>query len=115
MEHDNSPSLIYKYFFFAWLFRDVNRGNWLERSAAWRYNLAHSHWLLTYLKRWVVLDFSAFAFGDLTSLLFQGHWICIPFYVIFSVAIPIISVIVVACQGRLARSDACRTRARRTP
>jgi len=99
MKHDKSPSLIYRYLFFAWLFRDVNRGNWLERSAAWRYNIAHSHWLLTYLKRWIVLDFSAFAFGDLASLIFEEHWICIPFYVIFSAAIPVISVIVVAWLG----------------
>lgn len=99
MSPKTSPSLLYRYFFFSWLFRDVDRGDRLERSAAWRHNKAHSHWLLTYLKRWLVLDFSAFAGGLLSSLLFEGHWICIPFYVLFSVAIPVCSVIVVAWLG----------------
>lgn len=99
MNQENTPSLLYRYFFFAWLFRDAGRGSWLERSAAWRYNKAHSHWLLTYLKRWVVIDFSAFAAGLLSSLVFQAHWISVPFYVLFSVAIPVSSVIVVTWVG----------------
>ncbi len=99
MKPESQYSLLYRYFFFNWLFRDVDRGSWLERSAAWRYNKAHAHWLLTYLKRWVVVDCSAFAAGCSTSLLFQGHWICIPFFVLFSLAMSVISVIVVAWLG----------------
>lgn len=99
MNRENSTSLLYRYFFFSWLFRDVDRGDWLERSAAWRYNQAHSHWLLIYLKRWVVLAVFVFAVASLSSLVFAGHWICIPFYVMFSVAIPVSSVIVVAWLG----------------
>jgi hypothetical protein len=99
MNREISTSLLYRYFFFSWLFRDVDRGDWLERSAAWRYNQAHSHWLLIYLKRWVVLALFVFAVASLSSLVFAGHWICIPFYVMFSVAIPVSSVIVVAWLG----------------
>jgi hypothetical protein len=35
----------------------------------------------------------------LSALLFEGHWICVPFYVLFSLAIPVSSVIVVAWLG----------------
>lgn len=99
MKPETSPSLLYRYFFFNWLFRDVGSGSWLERSAAWRHNKAHAHWLLTYLKRWLVLDGAAFAAGALASLLFQGHWICVSFFVLFSVAMSVISVIVVVWLG----------------
>ena len=99
MQQQSSPSLLYRYFFFGWLFLDVSRGDRVERNAAWRHNKAHSHWLLTYLKRWVVVDFSAFAGGSLTALLFEGHWISLPFYLLFSLAIPVSSVIVVAWLG----------------
>jgi len=99
MKEESSPSLLYRYFFFGWLFRDANRGNRWERYAAWRHNQAQAHWLLTYLKRWLVVDCSAFAVGSLSALVFQGHWICVPFYVLFSVAIPVSSVIVVAWLG----------------
>lgn len=99
MRRDSKPSLLYRYFFFSWLFRNVDCGSWLERSAAWRHNQSQAHWLLTYLKRWLVLDLLALSVGALSSQLFQGHWICIPFFVLFSVAIPISSVIVVAWLG----------------
>jgi len=99
MNRENNTSLLYRYFFFSWLFRDVDRGDWLERSAAWRYNQAHAHWLLIYLKRWVILALFVFAFAALSSLVFAGHWICIPFYLMFSVAIPVSSVIAVAWLG----------------
>jgi hypothetical protein len=28
-------TLLYRYFFFGWLYKDVSRGSLLERSAAW--------------------------------------------------------------------------------
>lgn len=99
MNNESSLLLVYRYFFFDWLYRDVGRGSLLERSAAWRYNKAHAHWLLTYLKRWVALDFGAFAAGLVSSQAFQGHWICIPFYLLFSIAIAVCSVIAVAWLG----------------
>ena len=46
-------TLLYRYFFFEWLFLDVNKGNLLERSAALRHNQSQAHWLLTYMWRWM--------------------------------------------------------------
>ena len=46
-------TLLYRYFFFGWLFKDASRGNVIERAAAWRHNKERAHWLLTYLRRWL--------------------------------------------------------------
>lgn len=99
MQTENAPSVFYRYFFFDWLFRDVGRGTLFERAAAWRHNQAQSRWLPTYLRRWIFLSILLFAAGGLSTLFFDGHWIRIPFYVLFSVAIPVCSVIVVAWLG----------------
>ena len=46
-------TLLSRYFFFSWLYRDVNRGTRFERAAAWRYNREHADWLVTYMRRWL--------------------------------------------------------------
>ena len=46
-------TLLYRYFFFSWLFKDVTLGNLLERTAAWRHNQQQARWLLTYMRRWL--------------------------------------------------------------
>jgi hypothetical protein len=45
---------LYRYFFYAWLFRDADCGSSLERSAALRHNLAQAKWLPLYLLRWLI-------------------------------------------------------------
>ena len=47
--------LLYRYFFCHWLYRDVNRGTYLERAAAMRFNQERRGYLPTYLWRWLVL------------------------------------------------------------
>lgn len=98
MERETLPPLLCRYFFFGWLFRDVGRGTQRERLAAWRHNQEHAHWLLVYLKRWLVLGVMFFAAGAATATV-HGHWVSVPFYVMFSVAVPVSSVIVVAWLG----------------
>ena len=72
--HQTSPAdqsteafhlLVYRYLFFDWLFRDVNRGSSLERAAAWRFNREMRRYLPIYLRRWVVLVVSSHALGAL--------------------------------------------------
>ena len=46
-------TLLCRYFFFGWLFKDVNQGNLLERAAAWRHNRSQARWLPTYMRRWL--------------------------------------------------------------
>ena len=47
--------LLYRYFFFDWLFRDASRGSMLERESALRFNRQRRHYLLIYLRRWIGL------------------------------------------------------------
>lgn len=69
MRGDDEPmwSLVYRYFFFGWLFRDVNRGTLLERAAAWRFNRDSRPHLLVYLRRWLFV----FALGYGLGVLFE--------------------------------------------
>lgn len=59
--------LLYRYFFFAWLFKDVSQGNVFQRAAAWRHNVAQAHWLLSYLRRWAVLGAAFYLLGLLAE------------------------------------------------
>jgi hypothetical protein len=56
-------TLLYRYFFYDWLFRDVSRGTPFERAAALRFNIEQSRWLPLYLKRWSVMALSFYATG----------------------------------------------------
>lgn len=57
--------LLYRYFFFGWLFRDVTQGSLLERAAAWRINCERRHHLLTYLRRWSFVFATGYGLGVL--------------------------------------------------
>ena len=59
--------LLYRYWFFGWLFRDVNRANLLERAAAWRHNQHQARWLPTYLRRWAVMTLLCFGIAALVE------------------------------------------------
>jgi hypothetical protein len=56
-------SLVYRYFFFGWLFRDVTRGTLLERAAAWRHNRETRRFLPIYLRRWTILFAGGYGLG----------------------------------------------------
>ena len=58
-------SLLYRYFFFDWLFSDVNRGSLLERAAAWRSNREMRRYLPVYLRRWLVIFAGGYGLGVL--------------------------------------------------
>ena len=56
-------TLLYRYFFYDWLFRDASRGTPLEQAAALRYNLEQSRWLPLYLRRWSVITLLFYGTG----------------------------------------------------
>ena len=87
MDHDQAPAaqppeplahLLYRYFFFGWLFRDVTRGSLLERAAAWRANRQRRHHLLTYLRRWSFVFAAGYGLGVLfehpLQLIYAAAW-----------------------------------------
>ena len=55
--------LLYRYWFYGWLFVDVNRGSLFERAAARRLNQSRSRWLPTYLRRWTLLGMLCYVIG----------------------------------------------------
>jgi hypothetical protein len=98
----NGPAfrtLLYRYFFFGWLFRDVSRGNLLERAAAWRHNRAQAHWLLTYMKRWLVCGVTLYTLGLLVELVLNSPLLSAVFYVPGAISVPVNAVIGVAWIG----------------
>lgn len=98
MEVQDSSPAVYRYFFFGWLFRDAGRGSPAERRAAWRHNLSQARWLPTYLRRWLTLSALFFLAGVGAEAL-GGAWPGAAFFVLFSSAMPVISVIIVAMLG----------------
>jgi hypothetical protein len=46
-------TLLCRYFFFGWLFRDVREGDMFERAANLRFNREQARWLPVYLRRWL--------------------------------------------------------------
>ena len=86
-------SVFYRYFFFDWLFKDVNRGSVFERSAAARWNKDHAFYLFTYLRRWAFLTVLFYLLGACFELLLQLPVVSAFFYVPSAVSIVFQSVI----------------------
>ncbi|MEO7336964.1 MAG: hypothetical protein ABIV63_10315 [Caldimonas sp.] len=97
-------TLIYRYFFFGWLFHDVTRGNLFERSAAWRHNRAQARWLPTYMRRWFVVGALSYAGGVFVELVIGAPVASTLLYVPGALSVPINAVIVVAWAGLKALS-----------
>jgi len=97
-------TLLYRYFFFGWLFRDVTRGNLFERSAAWRHNRDQAHWLPTYMRRWLVFGSLLYAAGSFVELVIGAPLASALLYVPSALSVPMNAVIVVAWAGLKALS-----------
>ena len=92
-------TLLYRYFFFGWLFKDVNRGNLLERAAAWRHNREQARWLPTYMRRWVWCGLFFYGLGAAVEWTLQAPAFSVLFYVPCALSVPINAVIGAAWVG----------------
>ncbi|MCW7536585.1 hypothetical protein OOT46_01780 [Aquabacterium sp. A7-Y] len=92
-------TLLYRYWFFAWLFRDVGRGSLFERAAAWRHNQEQARWLPTYMRRWLVTGLVAFAAGAAIEQLGGAALLASVFFVPSAIAVPINAMIGAAWLG----------------
>ncbi len=92
-------NLLYRYFFFGWLFKDVNQGSVFERSAAWRHNQAQARWLPTYMRRWMWCGVVFYGLGGVVESLLQWPGMSVLFYVPCALSIPINAVIGAAWVG----------------
>jgi len=92
-------TLLYRYFFFGWLFRDSTRGNLIERAAAWRHNREHAHWLLTYMRRWLWCGLLFYGLGGFVELMLQLPALSALFYIPSALSLPVNAVIGAAWIG----------------
>ena len=92
-------TLLYRYFFFGWLFRDVNRGNVFERAAAWRHNQSQARWLPTYMRRWFWCGALFYGLGSVVEWLLQAPGLSVLFYVPSALSVPVNAVICAAWVG----------------
>jgi len=82
------PTLLYRYFFYGWLFRDASRGSMWERSAAWNHNREQSRWLPTYLRRWGAITVLLFSLGAACEVTLAGQISAACFYFVGVLTVP---------------------------
>lgn len=92
-------TLLYRYFFFGWLFKDVNRGNLLERAAAWRYNRSQARWLPIYMRRWTWCAIGFYLLGGAAEVVCNSPLASVVFYVPSALSVPVNAVLVAAWLG----------------
>jgi hypothetical protein len=92
-------TLLYRYFFFGWLFKDVNRGNVFERAAAWRHNQEQARWLPTYMRRWFWCGALCYGLGSMVEWLLHAPGLSVLFYVPSALSVPVNAVIGAAWVG----------------
>ena len=60
--------VLYRYFFFQWLFIDMTLANGaIERHAAWEHNRCQRKWLPRYIRRWAMLSTAGFVLGAISD------------------------------------------------
>ncbi len=93
MQDTTFRTLLYRYFFFGWLYKDVSRGNVFERAAALRYNKENANWLLTYMRRWLWCGLVLYGLGGLMEWVLESPGLSILFYVPGALSVPVNAVI----------------------
>lgn len=99
MEEISFWTLLYRYFFFDWLFKNAGHGNAFERAAAWRHNREQAKWLPLYMWRWFVLGLIMYGLGRYFELLLNLPQLSSFFYVPASLSVPVNAVIGAAWIG----------------
>jgi len=92
-------ALLYRYFFFGWLFKDTRRGTLLERAAAWRHNRAQARWLPTYMRRWFCCGALCYGLGAGIELTVAAPFWSALFYVPSALTVSVNAVIAAAYVG----------------
>lgn len=91
--------LLYRYFFFLWLFKDASGGTRMERAAAWRHNRAQAIWLPTYMRRWLAWGVLMYALGAVVEQGLGLPLLSALFYTPGLLSVPVGVVLLVAWWG----------------
>lgn len=100
-------TLLYRYFFYGWLFCDASRGNRFERAAALRHNCAQAIWLPTYMRRWLVIGAVLFCFAAFCEIALNSPQLSAFLYVPGVLSVPV-SLVTAVCWLSLVQSGAAR-------
>src|SRR5215207_7705331 len=92
-------TVLYRYFFFGWLFKDVGNGTLLERAAAARYNRDQVRWLPKYVMRWLWLGLSLYAVAGVLELMLDAPLLGMLFYAASAMSVSFTVTIGVAWLG----------------
>lgn len=92
-------TLLYRYFFFGWLFKDVTRGTLFERAAAWRHNREQARWLPVYLWRWMGWGLFFYGLGGVVEIILESPVLSMLFYVPSALSVPVGAVTLAAWVG----------------
>lgn len=99
MEPLTFGTLLYRYFFFGWLFKDASRGTLFERTAAFRYNRQQARWLPIYMRRWLWCGLLLIGLGGAIELGLGAAVLSAFFYVPGALSVPVIGVALAAWLG----------------
>lgn len=99
MQESSFRSLLYRYFFFGWLFKDVSQGDMFERAAAMRHNREQARWLPLYMMRWLWWGLAFYALGGVAELVLDAATLSTVFYAAGAVSLPITVAIAAAWIG----------------
>jgi hypothetical protein len=91
--------LLYRYWFYDWLFRDASRGTLLERASAYRHNRERARWLPTYLRRWTVFGLACGGLGATLEAAAAPALIAAAVYLPCAVSVAVDAVTVAAWLG----------------
>jgi hypothetical protein len=75
-------TLLYRYFFFGWLFKPTDVGDVFERAAAERHNREQARWLPVYIMRWLWLGLGLFLLGRVAEVLLEAPGMAVLCYAI---------------------------------
>lgn len=81
MNDHSSASVLYRYFFFDWLLRDVRGATDLERGLAIHHNRRAARWLPTYMYRWLWITLVAYGLAGAFDVLLHLPDVASCFYV----------------------------------
>lgn len=99
MQDPGFLTLVHRYFFFGWLFKDVDSGDLFERAAAVRYNREQARWLPTYMLRWLWWGLLFCALGGAAELVMDAALLATLFYTLGAVSVPFTIAIAAAWIG----------------
>jgi hypothetical protein len=83
-------TLLYRYFFFAWLFRNVHTGNAFERGLAIQHNRRQARWLPVYMLRWAWCGLIFYALGDASGIFLESEVLARCFYAASALSLSVI-------------------------